>query len=140
MLDKLLSPGEWFGDLGKLALRVALGGSMLFAHGIPKIQGWAEKSSVFPDPFGIGNAPSMALAISAEAFAASLLILGALTRLSLLPLIVTMAVAFFVIHGADPYSQKELSFIYLAGFTGLFFVGPGRISLDAVLRGSSRKS
>ncbi len=133
MMAKLMSSGEWMGDLGKLGLRLALGGTMLIAHGLPKIQVWAEKSPVFPDPFGLGSSTSMALAIAAETFAAGLVVIGALTRLSLIPLIITMAVAFFVIHAADPWQQKELAFVYLAGFSALFFIGAGRLSVDSLL-------
>ncbi len=136
MIAKFLGSGEWFGDLGKLVLRLAFGGSMLFAHGIPKLQSWSEHSAAFPDPFGVGSQVSMGLAISAELFAAGLVMIGALTRLSLIPLMVTMAVAFFWAHGADPWKIKELAFLYMAAFGALFFVGPGRISVDAVLNKS----
>lgn len=133
MMSKLMSSGEWMGDLGKLGLRLGLAGTMLIAHGLPKIQAWNEKSAVFPDPMGLGSPTSMGLAIAAETFAAGLVVIGALTRLSLIPLIITMATAFFVIHGSDPWQQKELAFIYLVGFSALFFVGPGRLSVDSLL-------
>src|SRR5688572_14845884 len=103
MLSKLLSPDEWLGDLGKLWLRIALGGGMLFGHGMPKTQDWTQNSAVFPEPFDIGSPTTLGLAIFAEAFAAGLLVVGLVTRLSLIPLIATMGVAFFMIHGADPW-------------------------------------
>lgn len=133
MLKKLLSSGEWFGDLGKLALRIVFGGGMLFFHGLPKLQSWSEKAATFPDPLGVGHEASLGLVIFAEAFAAALVLLGALTRLALIPLIINMAVVFLVIQGADPYSVRELGFLYLTAYIALFFVGPGRISVDAII-------
>ena len=34
-------------------------------------------------------------------------------RLAMLPMIFTMCIAFFVVHGSDPFAVKELAFIYL---------------------------
>jgi putative oxidoreductase len=133
MISRFLSPDEWQGFIGKLALRLAFGGSMLFFHGIPKLQAWSEKSATFPDPMGIGNEASMALTIFAEAFCAALVVLGGLTRFALIPLIIAMGTAFFVIHGSDPYNVKELAFLYLAAFTAMFFIGPGRLSVDSLI-------
>ena len=42
------------GSLGLLLLRVSVGGMMLFAHGWGKLTSFAERSSSFPDPLGIG--------------------------------------------------------------------------------------
>ncbi len=133
MISKFLSPAEWQGSIGKLILRLAFGGSMLFSHGIPKLQAWSEKSATFPDPIGVGNEVSFALIIFAEAFCAGLVVLGGLTRFALIPLIISMATAFFVIHGVDPFNVKELSFLYLTAFTALFFIGPGRLSVDSLI-------
>ena len=130
-LARLESP--LLNDIALLILRLALGGSMLMAHGLGKFQSFAEQSAQFPDPFGMGSSLSMGLAVFAEMFCAILIILGALTRVAAIPLIVTMAVAFFIIHGADAWNVKELAFVYLAGFTALFCLGAGRISVDGVL-------
>ncbi len=130
-LARLESP--LLNDIALLILRLALGGSMLMAHGLGKFQNFAEHSAQFPDPFGMGSSLSMGLAVFAEMFCSILIILGALTRVAAIPLIVTMAVAFFIIHGADAWNVKELSFIYLAGFIALFCLGSGRISVDGVL-------
>jgi putative oxidoreductase len=47
-------------------------------------------------------------------------------------MIVAMAVAFFDIHDAI-LSQGELSLIYLVVFIILYFVGPGKYSLDYLI-------
>lgn len=133
MMNRFLGPDEWHGAIGKLVLRLVFGGSMLFSHGIPKLQAWSEKAASFPDPIGVGNEASFALTIFAEAFCAGLVVLGGLTRFALIPLIIAMATAFFLIHGADPFNVKELSFLYMGAFITMFFIGAGRLSIDSLI-------
>lgn len=117
-------------DCAALLLRVTFGGTMLFAHGLPKLMAYADKADSFPDPIGLGGPLSLALVIFAEFFCSIAVLLGLLTRLALVPLIFNMAVAVFVIHGADPFNVKELAFVYLVVYAALFLNGPGRFSLD----------
>jgi len=114
-----------------LILRLGLGGIMLFAHGMGKASSFNETAANFPDPLGVGNVVSMLLVIFAEAVCAVLVILGLMTRLAVIPLVVTMAVAFLIIHAVDPFQVKELALVYGVGFVTLFFTGPGWLSLDA---------
>lgn len=115
---------------GLLWMRLVFGGTMVVAHGWAKLTNFTEIATRFPDPFGVGSQISLSLAVFAEVFCATALVGGILTRLVLLPLIITMAVAFFVIHGADPWMKKELAFLYLNAYIILFIAGPGRISFD----------
>ena len=58
-----------------------------------------------------------------------------------LPLVVTMGVAAFIVHGADSFKKKELALAYLCVYLALALLGGGRLSLDALLsrrRASSR--
>ena len=106
-------------------------------HGLQKLSTFSALSESFPDPLGIGSMASLSLAVFAELFCSLLLVVGFLTPLALVPLIITMVVALFVIHGADPWSKKELAFTYLAVYSGLLFCGPGKLSLDYRLFGPS---
>ncbi|WP_455620651.1 DoxX family protein, partial [Parabacteroides sp.] len=45
----------------------------------------------------------------------------------------TMGMAFFVIHGNDPFAVKELAFIYLVVFVLMYITGPGKFSIDHVI-------
>jgi putative oxidoreductase len=116
-------------DLGILSLRIWFGGTMLLAHGWPKLANFSSYAERFPDPIGLGQNVSLGLAVFAEVFCALLVLLGVLTRLASLPLIATMLVAFFVIHSADSFSDKELAFMYLGGFIVLALTGGGRFAL-----------
>jgi putative oxidoreductase len=124
--------GEWLKDVGLLVLRVWLGLSMLLLHGWGKVQGMADKAGSFPDPLGVGSAMSLNLVVFSEVLCAVLLVAGLAARFALIPLVVTMAVAFFVIHGGRLVGEGngEMAFIYLAGFVALLIAGPGRYSFD----------
>lgn len=121
-----------------LAFRV-LFGVLLMMHGFQKLMNFDALSAAFPDPLGVGNQLSLILAILGELVCSFGFIVGFLYRLVLIPMIFTMGVAFFVIHGADPFSSKELAFIYLIVFVLMYIVGPGKFSLDYIVAKALRK-
>lgn len=125
---------EYVEDLWLLILRVAVGASML-THGIPKLQMlFAGGEIAFPDTLGIGALWTLILVVFAEAVCSALLILGILTRLASIPLVINMAVAFFVIHGPDPFGKKELALFYLLIYLNLLVFGGGKFALDRLFR------
>lgn len=124
-----MSSGPLAQDLGLLTLRI-LSGSVLLTHGYPKLQKILQGNLQFGDPIGIGQVPSLYLATFAEFFCAILVIIGLYTRLSLIPLMINMATAFFIVHSADDFGIKELSLLFLGMFAVLFLTGPGRFSVD----------
>lgn len=116
-----------------LAFRLLLG-ILLMSHGLGKLMNFSQLADVFPDPLSIGSTASLSLAIFAELFCAFAFTIGLLYRLALLPMIFTMIIAVFVIHGNDPLSAKELAFTYLASYIILYFAGPGRYSIDYLIQ------
>ncbi len=122
-------------DAGRLLLRLYFGGAMLMAHGWGKLTNFADKKDVFPDPLGVGSTVSLTLAVSAEVGAALLVVAGLLTRLATIPLMATMAVAFFLVHGGDPFRKRELALVYLVGYLVILLLGPGKFSLDHLIFG-----
>lgn len=120
-------------DIGLLLLRVSVAGMMLFCHGWGKLVNFADKSSTFPDPLGIGSPLSMALAVGAEVFCAAAVIVGFATRFAAVPLVITMLVAAFIVHADDPWRTKEFPLMYLLPFLALIFTGAGRFSVDGIL-------
>ena len=120
-------------NLGLLLLRLISGLTMLLAHGWPKLMNFTTYKESFPDPIGLGSPVSLALAVFAEVVCSILIAAGVFTRFVAVPLVITMLVAFFFIHGADPFQKKELAFIYLGMFATLGMTGAGGWSVDALL-------
>ncbi len=120
-------------DLGLLILRIVAGVAMI-THGWPKFQKILDGNFKFGDPIGIGPENSLFLAVFAEFICSILLILGLATRFATIPLIITMIVAFFVVHGADDFGTKEKAFLFLGMYASIFITGPGKISLDKLIR------
>ncbi|HQT24340.1 MAG: DoxX family protein [Sphingobacteriales bacterium 17-39-43] len=129
MKSPFLSSAPLANDLGLLFLRVVSGAVML-THGYPKFQKILEGNLKFGDPVGLGQVPSLYLSTFAEFLCAILVIIGLYTRLSLIPLIINMSVAFFIAHAADDFGTKEKSLLFLGMFIVLFLTGSGRFSID----------
>ena len=108
-------------------------GVLLLSHGIAKVDDFAALSEVFPDPLGLGSRISLTLGIFGELFCSVGFIVGAFYRLALIPMIFTMCVALFVVHGDDPFAVKELAAIYLSVFVLMYISGPGNYALDRLI-------
>lgn len=123
-------------DLGLMLFRILIGLTMAFAHGWGKIPPPEQLitgvgSMGFPAPVLFAWAAALS-----EFLGALLITAGLFTRLSSVLLGFTMGVAFFVVHGADAFQVKELSFMYLASCVLLVFTGAGKYSLDQIFRKS----
>jgi len=127
--ERTLAMKEILTDVGLLVLRLTGGLTMLLAHGWPKLQKFSDLSERFPDPLGLGSSLSLGLAIFAEVVCAALVTLGVLTRAASVALLVTMGVAFFIVHADDPFARKELALMYFGIYLALIFLGGGKYSV-----------
>ncbi len=127
-----VKPDGWGISMLLLAFRI-LFGILLLTHGIQKWVNFSELSNTFPDPLGIGHSVSLGLAIFGEVVCSIAFIFGAFYRLVLIPMIFTMIVAFFIVHGGDPFAVKELAFVYLIVFIIMYIAGPGKFALDRLV-------
>jgi putative oxidoreductase len=148
-------PGDTPASVGLLILRLGVAGYMI-THGWAKVKMLVEgQFEMFGDPIGIGPVPSLALVALAEFLCAILVLLGFATRIAAIPVVITMAVAAFVAHGADPWTMTEAAMRFFSGaspswaskqpaltflfvFLALVFTGAGRFSLDALITSRSR--
>ena len=107
-------------------------GILFFMHGLDKLTNFNELSLTYPSVLGFGSYTTLMVAIFCEFACSMFLLVGLMTRILLIPMILSMAVAFFDIHdGMMP--EGELSLIYLVIFLGLFIAGPGRYSVDYLI-------
>jgi putative oxidoreductase len=126
-------------DLASLILRVGLSFFMVFGHGLGKLQMLISGDIQFAPLFGLSPTVNLTLAVLAEFFAALAVLVGFKTRLASIPVIITMAVAIFIVHFSDPLfaasggGSKEFAAIYFIGYLGILFLGSGKYSIDALI-------
>ena len=120
-------------DIALFILRVGIALLML-SHGIPKLNTLLAGGEIkFPDPIGVGAVTSLSLAVFAEVFCSVLVLIGLATRLAVVPLMVTMLIAVFVIHAEDGLEKMEAGIHYLLTYLVLLFAGSGRVSFDFLI-------
>jgi len=116
-------------NIGLALLRI-VPAAMLLTHGIPKFQKLISGTFEFGDLIGIGTTPSLFLAVIGEFICPILIIIGFKTRWMAIPPAITMLVAGFIVHAADPFGTKEKAFLFLTFFVVIIFLGPGKFSID----------
>ena len=140
--------------LGLLAVRVLMGWEYLEA-GLEKFRGqnwFAEIQSQFPFPFSVvPSTISWQMATWFEIFGGMALIIGLGTRFFALSLIILTVVAISAVHWPadwttvsellkgyviteDGFGNFKLPVLFLAMITAILFYGPGKVSLDALIR------
>jgi len=136
MKNILFNPGKHkqLPSIALLVLRASFG-LMMLSHGWPKLINFGSKAATFSDPLHIGSQLSLGMVVFAEFFCSILVVIGLGTRWATFPIMVTMAVASFVIHGKDPFSDRELSMLYLSAFTVIMILGSGSYSFDKAING-----
>lgn len=121
-------------NTGLLILRVFAGLAMAFAHGLNKIppsQRFVEsvENLGFPIPevfaWGAG---------CAEFFGGLLLAAGLMTRPASFSIAVTMCVAAFMRHAADPFTGKEKALLFGVVAVTFLLIGSGKYGLDTWIR------
>ncbi|MFD2163510.1 DoxX family protein [Paradesertivirga mongoliensis] len=134
MKNRILSYHPLNTDTAILLLRLVFGGLMAH-HGYSKLIAYDQILPMFGDIIGIGSKLSFNLVIFAEFFCALFIVFGFLTRLSVIPIFITMVVAFFIAHGKDPFQTKELAFVFMTLSIVVSVAGSGRYSVDRFLFG-----
>jgi len=132
---KLILSGN--NSIATTLLRITFGLLML-THGYDKVIHFSEKASNFFDLFGLGGEITLGLVIFSEVFCSILLCVGLFTRFTLIPLLLTMFIAFFVVHNNSTFKEKEIALIYALVYLIIFISGSGKISLDYLFFGENK--
>ena len=119
-------------DLATLMLRVIFGGLFTY-YGYNKFISYDEILPQFPDLIHIGAKTSFILVIFAELVCGFLVAIGLLTRLTIIPIFITMFVAFFIAHKNDPFQVSQIAFVYLLLSIVIFILGSGKFSVDRLI-------
>jgi len=130
--NKILSYQPFNTDIAALLLRLIFGG-LFVRYGYMKISAYDQILPMFGDIIGIGAKLSFNLVILAELFCGFFVLTGFLTRLTVIPIFITMLVAFFIAHAKDPFDVKSLPFVFLLLSLVVFVLGSGRYSIDRLI-------
>ena len=117
-------------NIALLVLRFVFAGSMLYGHGLSKLNKLIEGDLGFANPIGIGEAPTLVLAVFAEFLAPIFIIIGYKTKFFSFFPAATMFVAAFIVHMGDPFGKIEKALLFLAVFVILMITGSGKYSID----------
>lgn len=121
-------------DIALLILRAGVS-ILMMTHGYPKCEKlFAGGEIEFYDFMGLGPKISLMLTVVGELLAPILLVFGFFTRWAAIPAVITMAVAALMVHAGDPFGDKEHSLLYLCCFLTILIAGPGKYSLDKVMK------
>jgi len=138
LTDLLDEAGRWLAPLG---LRLLLAWEF-WESGVEKYRGenwFADIQDRFPFPFDLLPADfSWFLSTWVELLGAWALVFGFATRLVSLQLIVLTLVAWAAVHSGNGYNVCDngykLPLIYLLMFIPLMLSGPGKLSLDHLIK------
>ncbi|TWT54372.1 putative oxidoreductase CatD [Rubripirellula amarantea] len=121
-------------DLGKLVLRVTIGGLMLL-HGLAKLKSGVGGIEGMLEGKGLPTFIAYGVYVG-EIVVPILMALGVFTRISALIFAFNMVVAIYLAHAGDLFSlgdhggwAVELAGLYLFGAVAIALLGPGRFAL-----------
>jgi len=126
-------------DAGILFLRIAVGLSLFIKHGYEKVFTFSTMAPAFSDPMHIGPTHSLILAMISDGICSLLVVLGLGTRPAALYSFTVIFVAWsmryhFLYLGHLVADHGELIALYLAALATIVITGPGRYSIDALIR------
>jgi putative oxidoreductase len=129
-------------DAGLLFLRVSVGLSLFMKHGYEKIFNFSQMAPVFSDPLHLGSTPSLIIAMISDSICSLLIVFGLGTRWAAAWSFATIFVGWafqhhFLFFGHLVADHGELSVLYIVAMGAIFIAGPGRFSVDALLKESN---
>ncbi len=125
MLNYIFNTGNYPQAINRVLrlIRISSGAFML-THGIGKFSRLpGDEPVIFADPVGVGITASLALVGFAGVFGSLLLIFEPVSRLAVIPLLITMLVVLFIVHGDDSFTKKEMPLLCITGYLAISIAG-----------------
>ncbi|GAA0558440.1 DoxX family protein [Chitinophaga japonensis] len=129
----------FYSDLGSdlanaalLGFRVLLAIELFRVHGMKKFRVENGQREHVPNPLHLPDKLNGWMATFADTVVPFLVILGAGTRLAVIPTIGVTAVGYFVVHRRDSLEVRDVPYMYTIALLLLLFLGAGRFSLDTI--------
>jgi len=134
-------------DIGILALRVFVLGSLFLKHGTPKLFHFQQElmweNIGYPSVFHLGSVGTLLFATLADGICSMLVVLGLATRWAALFTFCSLAIGWGMVHGFAFTGTEgriaETISLYMVGCAAIFLLGPGRYSFDAMIKASAEK-
>ncbi|HTE09295.1 MAG TPA: DoxX family protein [Flavitalea sp.] len=120
-------------NIALLILRIT-GGIFIIPHGYDKFVHYQQYKPTSLNFLHLGSGPSLALNIFAEVICGALVILGLFTRLATIPLLINMAVVVLIAEQADFFGKAEHGAMFFGIFLTILLTGPGKISVDGMIK------
>jgi putative oxidoreductase len=139
---------SWVSKIENLKDIPLLATRLILAYGFygPALAKWQDIDAIVEWFAGMGMPlPRLNayMAASTEMLGVVLLTLGLGTRIISIPLIIVMLVAIKTVHGENGFNASdngyEIPLYYIIMLLTLFFVGPGRASLDKLIDSKLKK-
>lgn len=135
----LSSIGKSYPNMGRLFLRLFVG-IMMMQFGIRHLVNFNGLMLDFPTVLGMSPVASLIIMIIIELGCSLLIMVGFMTRLSVIPPVIAMIAAeYYILHdmvsnlpvyGLDSTDPGYLPIMFIGIYLFLLIVGPGKISLD----------
>lgn len=135
----LRGTGYTYSNMARLFLRLFVG-VMLLQFGIRHLINFSMLSHTFPQVLGMSGETSLIVMVCIEVICSLCIMVGFLTRLSVLPPLVAMIIAeYHILHDLMPdtsiYTISStqpgyLPLMFIGIYLFLVLAGPGKISLD----------
>ena len=114
--------------------RIALSLELIVAHGLKKLGVGVAEAEQVPNPLHLPEEFNSLFADAANLVFPVFVVFGLFTRIAVLPILAVTLTGYFILHWNDALLIKDTPFMYSLCYLFLFFVGPGKYSIDQYLR------
>ncbi len=128
-----INPAENYFHFTMLLFRVLVSFELIVVHGLKKLGVGVDVAETIPNPLHLPEVFNNGFAIGSNIIAPVFIILGLLTRLTILPVLAVTLTGYFVLHWNDALLIKDVPFIYSTVYMLIWVLGPGKYSIDYLI-------